>query len=208
MGGGSVPGPETGQQNRQVTGVAPTGGGGVQGPVAASDGVQQDLRITGWPRTVEWAEFRDLTARPAGENEDAQINPVTEGGDARTVRERGQWKLAELELKVVVNLDDSWVVQSKKSDALKAHEQGHFDIHGLIAGRDMLEALRLLRERSSDRLGRSVERVMERHRQRAQRMSDAYDDDTEHGLNAVRQAAWERRIQNAIDNNSSLRAPD
>jgi hypothetical protein len=208
MGGGSVPGPETGQQNRRVTGVAPTGGGGIQGPVAARDGVQQNLRITGWPRDIEWTEFRHVSARPAGEDEDAQINPVTEGGDARTVRERGQWKLAELRLEVVVNRDDSWVVQSKKSDALKAHEQGHFDIHGLIAGRDMLEALRALRDRSSDRLGRSVARAMERHRQRAQQMSDTYDDDTEHGLNATRQAAWERQIQNAIDNNSSLRAPN
>jgi hypothetical protein len=164
--------------------------------------------MTGWPRSVEWSEFRHVTSRPAGEREDAQINPVTEGGEARTVQERGQWKLAELELKVIVNSDDSWVVQSKKSDALKAHEQGHFDIHGLIAGRDMLEALKVLRDRSSNRLGRAVGRAMERHRQRAQQMSDAYDDDTEHGLNAVRQAAWETQIQNAIDNNSSLRAPN
>jgi hypothetical protein len=78
----------------------------------------------------------------------------------------------------------------------------------LIAGRDMLEALKVLRDRSSNRLGRAVGRAMERHRQRAQQMSDAYDDDTEHGLNAVRQAAWETQIQNAIDNNSSLRAPN
>jgi hypothetical protein len=170
--------------------------------------VQQNLRITGWPRDIEWAEFRHISARPAGEREDAQINPVTEGGEARTVRERGRWKLAALELKVIVNLDDSWVVQAKKSDALKAHEQGHFDIHGLIGGRDMLEALKSLRERSNDRLGRAIGRTMERHSQRAQQMSDAYDVDTEHGLNAARQAAWETRIQNAIDNNSSLRAPD
>lgn len=207
MGGGSVPGPETGQQNRRNRGVAPTGGGEVPGPIAASDPVRQDLRLTGWPRSIDWDEFREVPSRPAGENEDAQINPVTEGSEARTVREQGQWKLAEIELHVVVNLEESWVVQSKKSATLKSHEQGHFDIHGLISGRDMLEALRAVRARSNERLGRAVAATMRRHRQRAQTMSDTYDTDTAHGTKADRQAAWEAQIRNAMDDDSALSAP-
>lgn len=208
MGGGSLPGPETGQQNRRARGVAPSGGSETPGPIPASDRVEQHLRLTGWPRSIDWDEFRELGERPSGEHEDAQINPVTEGGEARTVREQGRWKLAELELHVIVNRADSWVVRSKKSAALKSHEQGHFDIHGLIAGRDMLEALRNLRERSSERLGRAVAATMRRHQQRAQEMSDTYDDDTAHGARADRQAAWEAAIRSSIDNDSALRQPD
>jgi Bacterial protein of unknown function (DUF922) len=133
---------------------------------------------------------------------------VTEGGEARTVRQQGQWKLAEIELHVVVNLEESWVVRSKKSGTLKSHEQGHFDIHGLIAGREMLEALRALRARSNERLGRAVAATMRRHRERAQTMSDTYDTDTTHGTKADRQAAWEARIRNAMDNGSALSAPE
>ena len=44
--------------------------------------------------------------------------------------------------------------------------------------------------------------------QRGQRMTNAYDEDTNHGLAAERQAAWEQQIRNAIDNNTRLTAPD
>lgn len=207
MGGGSVPGPETGQQNRRAGGAASAGGAAVPGPIPASGNVQQDLRLTGWPRSIDWDEFREVSERPAGQNEDARINPVTEGGEARTVREQGRWKLAELELHVIVNRADSWVVRSQKSDALKSHEQGHFDIHGLIAGRDMLEALGALRERSNERLARAVAATMRRYQQRAQSLSDTYDEDTAHGRKADRQAAWEAAIRTSIDNDSALRQP-
>ena len=208
MGGGNFPGPQTGQQSSPNPGVTAALGAGKPGPIAAKQGVRQNLSLTGWPRDIEWNEFRDLAQRPSGQNEDAQINPMTHPADSRTVRERGQWKLAELELQIIVNRADSWVVQAQKSSALKAHEQGHFDIHGIIVGRDLVEALKRLRARNNEGLGRAVSRTMQRQQQRAQSMTDAYDEDTRHGTNATRQAAWETQIRRAIDNNATLRAPN
>jgi len=208
MGGDNISGPKNGQQSSPNSGITTRYGAGKPSPIATKQGVQQNLRVTGWPREIVWSDFRDEAARPAGEDEDAQINPVNSPTQAQTVRERGQWKLAELELQIVVNRDDSWVVVSQKSDRLKAHEQGHFDIHGIIAGRNLIDALRRLRARTNERLGRDVARTMQRHQQSAQRMTDAYDEDTQHGTNATRQVAWERQIRNAINSNGTLRAPD
>jgi hypothetical protein len=208
MGGGGVPGPETGDQDQSGTGSVGQSGADTPGPEAANEGVQQDISVSGWPRSIRWTEFRELASRPSSANEDAQVGTETTTGTPVTVRQGGQWMLAELELEIVVNRANSWVVTSRKSSALRAHEQGHFDIHGIIVGRDLVEELRRIRARSNGRLGVAVRRKMRQAMQRGQRMTNAYDEDTNHGLAAERQAAWEQQIRNAIDNNTRLTAPD
>jgi hypothetical protein len=129
-------------------------------------------------------------------------------GDVATVQEGGRWKLAELSIDIVINRDLSWVVTSRKSAALLAHEQAHFDIQGILVGRDVLAALRPIRTRTNAQLGRRVRAIFERYRQRAQRLSDSYDENTRHGLDTARQSVWEQHIADAINNNSRLRAPN
>lgn len=207
MGGGQVPGPETGNQDEAAPGNIGQSGADAPGPVPANDGVQQNVVLAGWPRSISWNEFTEIESRPAGETEDAQIKSETMTGQATTRRVGGQWLLVELELEIVVDQEISWVVRSRKSSALKAHEQGHFDIHGLIIGRDVIEEIKALRARNNDRLGAALRGLMARARRRGERMTIAYDTNTRHGLDTERQAAWEAQIRNAIDNNVRLRAP-
>jgi hypothetical protein len=208
MGGGGVPGPEIGDQDGPRAGNVGQSGADTPGPEAANEGVQQNISVSGWPRTIRWTEFRELSNRPSNANEDAQVGTETMTGTPVTVRQGGQWMLAELTLEIVVNRANSWVVTSRKSDDLRAHEQGHFDIHGIIVGRDLVEELRSVRARSNRRLGAAVRRKMRQAMQRGQRMTNAYDEDTNHGLTTARQEAWERQIRNAIDNNTRLTAPN
>ena len=156
---------------------------------------------------MRWSEFQDLDQRPAGQSEDAQINPETEFRNPVTVQVRGQWKLAELELVIVINSANTSAVRSTQSADLLKHEQGHFDIHGLIVGRELAEELRGLRARTNPRLGTQLRQAARRARQRAQRLTNQYDQDTHHGRNADRQGVWDRQIQNAINNNTRLTAP-
>lgn len=207
MGGGTVPGPETGYPSGGNTGVATQLDAGKPGPIAAKQGVEQNLALTGWPRTITWDEFDDINSRPSGEHEDAQIRSETIGGDVRIRESRGRWLVAEMNIGIEVDEDQSWVVTASKSSDLLAHEQGHFDIHGIIIGRDAINAVRRLRERTQDRLGAAIRRTMARQRRRGQAMTNNYDEDTQHGTDAARQTAWEREIQRAINNNTSLRAP-
>lgn len=208
MGGGGVPGPEAGDQTNAGSGVIGQSGADSPGPEAASDGVQQNITLGGWPRSIEWREFREVTSRPQGASEDALIASETMTGEASIARVGGQWLLAELAIEIVVNRESSWVVASRKSSDLKDHEQGHYDIHGIIVGRDVVEALRRLRARSQGRLATALRQTMQRARRRGQQMSNNYDEDTRHGLDSARQAAWEQAIRNAIDNNTRLRAPN
>ena len=132
---------------------------------------------------------------------------MTSPGQARLFRQRGRWKVAELTMEIDVR-DQSWVVRSKKSADLLKHEQGHFDIHGIIVGRDLVDPVKALRARSQGRLAAALRRMLQRAQRRAQQMTDQYDRDTNHGLNEERQAAWDSQISNAVANNEPLTAPD
>lgn len=165
--------------------------------------------LSGWPRKIAWSEFKEVSTRPDGESEDAQIS-VELGAEKNVAieRENGQFKLGKVTFKMVVKKAESWVVGSQKSDALLAHEQGHYDIAGLFY-RDLMNALRSLRENSVADLGSETNRLMGEYDQLADAMSDKYDSgqETNHGINTTRQQAWEKQIQDCIKNGKKLTAP-
>jgi hypothetical protein len=165
--------------------------------------------LSGWPRKITWSEFNEVSSRPDGETEDAQIS--VELGPEKNIaveRENGQFKLGKVTFKMIVKKAESWVVGKQKGDALLAHEQGHYDITGLFY-RDLMEALRNLRANSVTDLGNETNRLMTEYDKLADQMSDKYDSqqETNHGLNAKRQQAWETQIQKCIDNGTKLTAP-
>ena len=165
--------------------------------------------LTGWPLAIGWSEFTDRASRPTGESEDAQISVQLEGQEVKVVREKGRFRLGDSELPMVIDATGSWVVKDKKSAALLAHEQGHFDIAGLCY-RDMVVELRKLREKSPARLGRATKRVMDKHDKRGDGLSDLYDskDETNHGLNKKRQEAWDAQISACKASGKPLTRPD
>lgn len=208
MGGGTVPGPETGFPSGGNTGVATQLGAGMPGPIVAKQGVQQKLVLSGWPRAITWDELKDVNQRPDGIKEDAEILTDTIGGDVKARKVRGRWLVAEANMKLEVNEDESWVVTTKKSADLLSHEQGHFDIHGIITGRELIRAVGKLRANSQVGLGTAIGKTMEKYRKKGQAMTDSYDKDTKHGTEPKRQAAWEKAIQRAIKSKTSLSAPN
>jgi hypothetical protein len=97
-------------------------------------------------------------------------------------------------------------VANQKSDTLLAHEQGHFDITGLVA-RDLVKALAALRVSTTDELQREVSRLFEAYDAWANSLSKQYDDETDHGRNVKTQTDWESRIKTAIQQGTSLGTP-
>jgi hypothetical protein len=154
--------------------------------------------ICGWPRAIDWSEFRELDSRPADVDEDAEIHSEGGGDNNMTVgRSGGQFRVASMLVNMTVE-SDSWVVRSRKSDHLLNHEQGHFDITGLL-WRDMANDILRIRARTTRDLQREISRVMERYRPVFERMTDRYDTETNHSLNRDAQQRWDERIRNAID---------
>ena len=109
-------------------------------------------------------------------------------------------------MRLTVIAEDTWVVRSAKTDALLAHEQGHFDISGVDA-RQLMQDLAALRADTTDELQRLVTERIERSRTESQAMSDRYDVETDHSRNADMQRRWEAAIREAIDGNHALTPP-
>jgi hypothetical protein len=164
-------------------------------------------RLAGWPRQIAWNEFREVNQHPGGVDENAQIYVQLAPGNLRTVREGGQYRLGDMEMHMTVLRAQSWVVAGHKTSALLAHEQGHFDITGLVYRR-MLPELRAVREHSLRRLANEVRRILRKYNIESQRLSDLYDSkpETDHGRNTQRQQAWETLIRNCMQNNTPLTA--
>ena len=207
MGAGRTPGP-IGSDTRPLHGSFdphfPIGGFGTPGPLGLNEGGATGPQLTGWPRKISWNEFKDVDTRPAGESEDAQIDTQTAQPERVGIaREQGQFRLGNFTVKLSVIRGNSWVVASQKSATLLAHEQGHFDITGLVA-RDLVKALGALRVSTTDELQREVSRLFETYDAWAKSLSKQYDDETNNSRNAKIQAEWEARIRTCIQQGTSL----
>ncbi|MCU7931089.1 MAG: DUF922 domain-containing Zn-dependent protease [Candidatus Thiodiazotropha sp. (ex Codakia rugifera)] len=173
----------------------------------ASSG-QPGPTLVGWPRQLTWSDFSDIQNRPQGESEDARISMGFRPGRLTYVQENSEYRLGEVEFRMVLNASGSWVVVSGKTAVLLAHEQGHYDIVGLCY-RDLVAEIRTLRDSSRRRLIVAVRRVMREHDQRAESLTRQYDSEqqTDHGRNSTRQQAWERQIQACRQSATQLTAP-
>ena len=175
--------------------------------LGGGDTASSGPRLTGWPSQISWNQFVDVATRPAGESEDAQIDTQTAQPERVGVaREQGRFRLGDFEVRLKVLRANSWVVAKEKNDSLLAHEQGHFDVTGLVA-RDLVKALGALRVSTTDELQREVSRLYETFDAWAKKLSQRYDDETNHGRNTKVQVEWESRIRTCIQQGTSLGTP-
>jgi len=85
------------------------------------------------PRTLSWGDFPEVESRPEGEDENAQIHcEIRQPDRVSIMRQRGQVRISGLTVDISVMSSDSWVVRTQKTPELLSHEQGHFDLTGLM----------------------------------------------------------------------------
>jgi hypothetical protein len=170
-------------------------------------GTAASLNQTGWPRTLTWSDFPEVSSRPSAADEDAQIHcEVSQPERVSVTREGGQFRVTALTVNITILREDSWVVTSQKTASLLSHEQGHYDITGLM-GRDMGNEILAARARTVDGLQEQVTRIIERYRQRSQELNDLYDTQTNHSRNRDAQARWDERIRASMTNGTRFSAP-
>ena len=206
MGGCTTQGPTCGETKEPEKGL-PGGSLGSAGPIAAKTGTGKGVKMTGWPRAIEWREFRHLDERPDGVKLDAETQSDNVFSQNNTVlREKGKFRLGPLSAKVVIVSANTWVLKGKPSDALLSHEQGHYDITGLM-GRDILRELAKIRAPSVKVLKRRMDSITKRLGKLGKKLTKQYDDGTHHGLNRAQQRAWKDHIRQCIKNGNKLSAP-
>jgi hypothetical protein len=192
-------------------GESPTAGWTDLGPVGMDGGgdssTPANLQISGWPRSITWDEFNELSARPPGETEDAQIHSeVDQPSRVSVVREGGIYRVTSLTVTLRTVNEDNWVVTSHKSADLLSHEQGHYDITGLM-GRDMGNEIVAVRARSRQDLQTKVTQIIEKYRRRAKALSERYDTETDHSGNRQAQKRWDDAIQSAMKSGNPFSEP-
>jgi hypothetical protein len=204
MGGNRVPG--TVSEETSVVGEdQPTDGGFVPPGVTGMDAGTAALAttsLTGWPRSVTWDEFHEVPTNPEGGDEDAFIStafPYTWDWE----NEGRSYRVSNVRVEVRLRAGESWVVKGRQSDDLLSHEQGHYDITGLM-GRDLAEDLSRVTASSESALKREVERIAQHYRTQGQALQRQYDRETNHGQNRSEQDRWKQRIRDAINNGTRL----
>jgi hypothetical protein len=168
---------------------------------------EADMGVTGWPRSLAWTEFLEISSRPAGVTENAQVHVTTDlpSSGIRIVRDGTSLKIPDISvpLRVISGRDDSWVVSGTKTDDLLSHEQGHFDIAGLVAW-ELYRAILAIRASSGAEMQRLLNEAVARAGSKLERLSGSdtvtgkYDTETNHALNATEQKRWKDLIRDCM----------
>jgi hypothetical protein len=170
-------------------------------------GNQAAAQVTGWPRNLTWSDFPEVDSAPDGSDENAQIHAeITQPSNVSVVNEHGQVRVSALTVNLSVARSDCWVVRSAKADDLLSHEQGHFDITGMM-GRDLGAEIMAARASSTADLQTAVTAIIQRYRTLATSLNDRYDVETNHGRNRDAQARWDARIRSSMQSGARFTPP-
>ena len=178
--------------------------------------------MTGFPRNLTWANFRRVQSSPSPPHI-AQLSAAFATGAFSVHLVNGEYKIRNPRVTVSPNASGSWATTSARSSAaLLLHEQGHYDITGLIA-RDLINKVLDLsfdqaviavvrgsgntpREHLSyatrqfqmdvTRFGNEARALSARLNSNPATHADGiYDTQTNHGLNTMQQNSWNGRLQ-------------
>lgn len=174
----------------------------LMGPLAAS--AQAPAKPTAAkPAGIIWAADRPLTwadfqGRPKFGEPEAALTSADLLSDARCAD-----FVFSATITPTFDPSTSWVRDAKAaSPALLRHEQLHFDLTEVYARRlrQKLKAANLDCQKLQPAFGRLTQAVYNQWSNEENR----YDIDTNHGLNAAKQAVWEKQVQRQITDLSSF----
>lgn len=167
------------------------------------------MSLKGWPRKVRWNEFRALEKPPDGEEGDAYLESrfgTPPGKKYPFKKSKSGWRMDGVEFVISIEGSKSWAVKSKRNKDLLNHEQGHFDITGLV-GREAYKAIKTLRARTQDALREGLGKFNRQMQKKVDRLHERYDKETDHSNNSKKQDTWDKLIKSAITGGTNLRIP-
>lgn len=138
-------------------------------------------------RPLRWEDF---TGRPVGGKYAAQVFPsFGYGGPSEVI---GGYIHLNLNMKVYVLKENSWVRAGANNAYALSHEQRHFDIVKLVVER-FQKRIAAMKLPVVDYGGIIAYEYIETFRE-MNRLQDQYDSETQHGLNPLAQERWNARI--------------
>jgi hypothetical protein len=158
---------------------------------------QAEISVVAAPPRLRWSDFQTVDSL-AG-SEDAHI--AAEISFPRPLRMENiddTYRLPAFTITVAPEPTRTLVRRSAKASVdLLRHEQGHYDLV-LLAARALARELATLTASSALELSQRTQDSVAEHTERAARLSQAYDRQTDHGRNLVVQERWGKRIGGAL----------
>lgn len=166
------------------------------------------MSIRGWPKNITWDEFGEVSTPPGGENGQAYLHSMFSFHYSNPIKDRKGWRLEELVVELSVAKGQSWVVKGKQHPELLSHEQGHYDITGLVGGRELYELLTKLRTGTSKELLEQKDEIYNRINKKVNRLQEKYDLDVkspdDQTIIAAKQKEWDQLLQSCIQGKKFL----
>lgn len=106
--------------------------------------------------------------------------------------------VAQVTSKVYMVRGISWVLPTNRNDYALRHEQLHFDIAQVVMNRFKKKLLMLEADLHDDLISQIQYEYIETYRE-MNRLQTAYDAETEHGKNTIKQAEWDKKIKSWLD---------
>jgi predicted secreted Zn-dependent protease len=150
------------------------------------------MAINNFDHEVAWSEFRTVSSRPSGVKEDAEIK-ANSAVTYRTRRRGNAVSIVDATVNIVTVTEESWVVSDKKTDILRKHEQGHYDITAL-GTREFYTQLLLLTADSTNALAVNITTLKEQFQGKIDTCNSRYDKQTNHGNITSQQDIWNQKI--------------
>lgn len=106
------------------------------------------------------------------------------------------WKASVTSIVVRIDPSKSWIVAGQQTEALRRHEQGHFDITALGA-REIESRVAALEGKTGDDIKAKIRAAKAALQAEINAMNVAYDKATTNGLDKSAQGRWEASINAA-----------
>lgn len=187
--------------------------------------------LHGFPHDLKWTNFRSVDPSPSPPHQ-AQTATSLSMRWSGVALKRGLYQFKGLRIDVSVNGPSTWAVSAARTNpVLLRHEQGHYDITGLIArdlannlldvsldagvvaslleaGKTVAEHMRYVQGRfqqSFDDYSREANALLAKLQTNPQTHADGiYDTQTQHGLNQAAQTVWDDRFAQLKRSNASF----
>lgn len=149
-----------------------------------------------------WDQFRS----PVNRKNNPDVVAYTHcGWEYSVIKSTNPKSPVTIEITTIFNEDKSWKDVNRINDYVLVHEQKHFDIAEIFA--------RKLRKEVADRIknsgeyDKSFKAIYNAVSTDYRNFQISYDKDTQHGINKEKQAEYNARISEELDNLKSYKAP-
>ncbi|MEO6917314.1 MAG: DUF922 domain-containing protein [Chitinophagaceae bacterium] len=151
------------------------------------------MPVTGFTTEITWSKFKKLKTRPANSDADGYTVARSQTRYSFARGEGGAIVIKTMNIAISMDTTQSWVVESKMTDELLQHEQGHFDITALGVREINLGALRL-KEKTTRELEESIKDLNDTLQGKIDATNIRYDEQTKHSQAKTQQEKWDKAI--------------